>query len=158
MEDEYHIINLNDTMIKCYRDGMIHTISKKYGKKGEWVERQSKPDSKGYIRIRIGGKLYRAHRLILMAFLGESDQQVDHINRNKSDNRFENLRYCTNTENSLNRDWVDFAKGYSWDKVNKKWQAYICINGKQKYLGRFEKEADARQAYVDACSKHRNEL
>jgi hypothetical protein len=65
----------------------------------------------------------------MMAFVGESDQEVDHINRIKTDNRFENLRYCTHSENNLNRDYVDNAKGYSWDK--KKWQAHIRINGKK---------------------------
>ena len=156
---DYRIMVLNDTTIKAFSDGRIFTLFKntsKYGKKGEWVERQSKPDSNGYIRIKIGGKLYRAHRLIMMAFVGESDQDVDHINRIKTDNQFENLRYCTRSENSLNREWVDNAKGYSWHR--NKWEARININNKPKHLGSFEKEADARQAFLDAKLKYRNEL
>ena len=160
MEDEdYRIMVLNDTTIKCFRDGRIFTICKnsnKYGKKGEWIERTTKTDSNGYIHIGIGRKMYFAHRLIMLAFIGDSDQQVDHINRIKTDNRFENLRYCTNTENSLNREFVDTAKGYSWHK--NKWQARICINFKHKHLGSFDNEQDARQAYVEACTKYRNEL
>ena len=156
---EYHIINLNDTMIKCFRDGRIFTLCKntnQYGKKGEWVERINKPNMYGYIQISIGGKLYKAHRLIMLAFVGESDQQVDHINRIKTDNRFENLRYCNHSENALNTDRSDIAKGYSWEK--NKWRAYIYIKGKQKYLGRFEKEEDAHQAFLDAKLKYSNEL
>ena len=155
---DYHIINLNDTMIKCFRDGRIHTICKKsnkYGKTGEWIERSNKPRSTGYIQIKVGGKHYLAHRLIMLAFVGESDQEIDHINRIRHDNRFENLRYCTRSENMLNMDRIDNTKGYS--SFRNKWQARIRINGKQKYLGLFEKEEDARQAYLDACSKYRNE-
>ena len=156
---EYRIITLNDTTIKCYRDGRIERLFKvnnQYGKKGEWVERTNKPNSQGYIEIRIGAKLYRAHRLIMLAFVGESDQDVDHINRIKTDNRFENLRYCTNRENGLNTDRSDIAKGYTWNQ--NKWRAQIRINNKTKYLGRFEKEEDAHQAFLDAKLKSINEL
>ena len=156
--DEYHIINLNDTMIKCYRDGRIFTLCKvttKHGKKGEWIERSNKPRSHGYIQIKVGGKHYLAHRLIMLAFVGESDQEVDHINRIRHDNRFENLRYCTRRENALNMAMVDNTKGYTW--YRNKWQAYIRINGKQKHLGCFDTEAEARQAFLDAKDKRENE-
>jgi hypothetical protein len=39
MEDEYHIITVNDTTIKCFRDGRIFTLSKKCKKYEKWVER-----------------------------------------------------------------------------------------------------------------------
>ena len=72
----------------------------------------TKPNScRGYIHIQIGVKMYKVHRLIMMAFVGESQQEVDHINRIKTDNRFENLRYCTRSENNLNKDYVNNAKG-----------------------------------------------
>ena len=126
--EEYHIITVNDTTIKCFRDGRIFTLSKKCKKYEKWNERPSNPNNGGYIRIHIGRKLYFAHRLIMLAFVGDSDQEVDHINRIKTDNRFENLRYCTNRENSLNRECVDKAKGYSWHKDRNKWRAHITIN------------------------------
>ena len=149
MEDEdYRIITFANTTIKCFRDGRIHTLSKKCKKYEKWNERPAKPDICGYIRIHIGGKKYRVHRLIMMAFVGESDQDVDHINRNKTDNRFENLRYCTRCENQWNRESVDNAKGYY--SFRNKWKATITINNKHKHLGLFEKEEDARQAYLDA--------
>ena len=155
--DDYRIINFANTTIKCFRDGRIFTLCKntsKYGKKGEWVERTNTP-KKRYIEINIGGKNYYAHRLIMMAFVGESDQDVDHINRIKTDNRFENLRYCTRCENNLNKDCVDNAKGYYLEK--NKWRATIRINGKKKHLGCFDKEEDARQAYVVARDKRQND-
>ena len=154
MEDEdYRIINVNDTMIKCFRDGRIHKLCKvtnQYCKKGEWNERTNKPNTEGYIQIYIGGKSYPSHRLIMLAFVGESDKEVDHINRVKTDNRFENLRYVTPSENNWNRECVENAKGYY--PFRNKWITKISINGKAKHLGVFEKEEDARQAYLDAKS------
>ena len=159
MEDEdYRVITVNDTILKCFRDGRIHRLcnaSNQCGKKGEWIVKQPNPNGSGYIQLKIGGKSYHAHRMIMLAFAGESDQDVDHINRIKSDNRFENLRYCTQSENALNADRVDNAKGYSWDKRHNKWKAYIGIDGKRKYLGYFDIKEDARQAYLDACEKYR---
>ena len=154
MENEdYRIINKNDTTMKVFRDGRIETICKRtnqYGKKGEWIERSNKPNSKGYITIGIGGKMYLAHRLIMEAFVGESEQEVDHIDRNKTNNNFHNLRYCTHIENSFNRDYCDNTKGYTWHKSAKKWHAQISIDNKMKHLGYFDNEDDARQAYLQA--------
>ena len=156
MEDEdYRIINFANTTIKCFRDGRIFTLSTKCKKYEKWNERNVKPTDRGYIRLKIRGKKYFVHRLIMMAFLGESDQEVDHINRIRNDNRFENLRYCTGRENSLNKDLSDNAKGYYWDK--NKWQATIRINGKSKHLGRFDTEEEAHQAFLDARELYRNE-
>tara|TARA_R110000744_G_C18932347_1_gene513296 strand:+ start:49 stop:525 length:477 start_codon:yes stop_codon:yes gene_type:complete len=156
--EEYHIISVNDTMIKAFRDGRIFTLCKKsnqYGKKGEWVERSVKPGKEGYIQICISGKFYYAHRLIMMAFVGDSDQEVDHINRIKTDNRFENLHYCTRSENNWNKECIDNAKGYNYHR--NKWQARISINGKVKYLGLFNTEEEARQVYLNAKDKRTND-
>ena len=155
MED-YRIMVLNDTTIKCFRDGRIFTLSKRCKKYEKWIERTTKPKKTGYIQIQIGIKMYQAHRLIMMAFVGDSDQEVDHINRIKTDNRVENLRYCTRSENNLNRDYVDNAKGYCW--YRNKWQSQIRIDGKLKHLGSFDNEEDARQAYVNARDKRQNDL
>ena len=153
---DYRIINFANTTIKAFRDGRIFTLFTYKDGREKWNERNIKPKKTGYIQIQIGGKNYQYHRLIMLAFVGESDQDVDHINRIKSDNRFENLRYCTNRENGLNRDYVDNAKGYCWHR--NKWEAQIRINGKSKHLGCFDNEQEARQAYLDARLKYSNEL
>ena len=157
MENEdYRIINFANTTIKCFRDGRIFTLCKvtsKHGKKGEWMERIVKPNNYGYIKVYISGKNYPVHRLIMEAFVGESEQDVDHIDRNKSNNNFHNLRYCTRSENMLNRDYCDTAKGYCWHKQSKKWRARISIDGKLKHLGLFDNEDDARQAYLQARAR-----
>tara|TARA_R110000796_G_C14427808_1_gene420732 strand:+ start:136 stop:609 length:474 start_codon:yes stop_codon:yes gene_type:complete len=156
MED-YRIMVLNDTTIKCFRDGRIFTLSKRCKKYEKWIERSNNPYHVGYNRINIGGKLYLSHRLIMIAFVGDSDQVVDHINRIKNDNRLENLRYCTSCENNLNKDYVDNAKGCHFDKRINKWQAHIRINRILKHLGMFDTEEEAHQAYVDARDKRVND-
>jgi len=158
MEDEdYRIINFANTTIKCFRDGRIHTLDNRFKKYEKWNERTTKPNNRGYIHIQIGVKLYLAHRLIMMAFVGESQQEVDHINRIKTDNRFENLRYCTRSENNLNKDYVGNAKGCHFDKRRNKWQSYIRINGKLKHLGYFDNEEEAHQAFLEARDKRQND-
>jgi hypothetical protein len=61
-------------------------------------------DACGYVRIRIFNdkgyrKTWKMHRLVLYAFLGDSELQVNHKNGVKSDNKLSNLEYCTKSEN-----------------------------------------------------------
>lgn len=94
------------------------------------------------------------HRMIINAKKGF---QVDHIDQNKLNNKSENLRICTNQENTRNtksrKGSTSKYKGVCWDNETKKWLAQICIGkGKHKNLGRFINEEDAAKAY-DAAAK-----
>lgn len=62
------------------------------------------PDKDGYLRIRIGRSTFRVHRLVAVAFIPNTDNTptVDHINRIRYDNRLENLRWATPTEQAEN--------------------------------------------------------
>lgn len=103
----------------------------------------------GYVKVGINKKQYQCHRLIWIWNNGDilSDFEIDHINGIRNDNRIENLRLVTSQENKFNRKDV---KGYVWDKSRNKWLAYINLNNKFKNLGRFDKEEDARNAYLNA--------
>ena len=154
MKQLYVEMTYDDTQLRVFWNGRIDSLCKytnQHGVKGQWMTRTNKPDNKGYPDIHIGGKkMVYVHRLILLAFIGDSEQDVDHKNRIRNDNRLCNLHYVTRLENSLNRDYVYNAKGYCWHKPMKKWMAYIRINNKLKHLGYFDKEEDARQAYLEA--------
>lgn len=86
-----------------------------------------------------------------------SGMVVDHINGNKLDNRKENLRVCTQSQNSMNRRLFSKNssghKGVSWCKTKRKWQAQIMLNGKQKTIGRFHNIEDAILAYKKASQE-----
>ena len=84
------------------------------------------------------------HRFIMKP---ADDMIVDHINHNKLDNRCDNLRICTQQENaqniSIRSDNTSGVTGVTWDKSRGKWAAYIHVNNKKKFLGRFKTKKEA---------------
>lgn len=97
----------------------------------------------------------RMHRLIMNC---PDSKEVDHINRNRLDNRKENLRICTRTENCRNRgenkDNTSGYKGVNFHKPLGKWRAKIVLNNKHIHLGYFDNPKDAARAYNDAAKKN----
>lgn len=91
------------------------------------------------------------HRMILKTPKG---LETDHINGNKLDNRRENLRICTTSENQRNRpirrDSGSMFKGLSFDKRRMVFRAYICLNRKNMYLGTFSNSQMAYEARKQA--------
>lgn len=102
----------------------------------------------GHLYASINYKHYAVHRLIWLYVHGRWPSRViDHINGNPSDNRISNLRECTQLENMRNSrlrtDNTSGVKGVYWEKKERKWMAYINVNGKMKALGRFAAKEDA---------------
>lgn len=109
--------------------------------------------SEGYVQLTVDGKHYKAHRLAWLYVHGEFPlNQLDHINRVRTDNRICNLRPATHAENAQNqrkhRDNTSGVTGVSWDKKSRKWRANIRLNGRKIFLGLYEtiKEAAAARA------------
>lgn len=126
-------------------------ISNQYSSTSKFSKTIGNLTNKGYIHPRIGCKHVLQHRIIASAFLGlditDLKIQVDHINGIRNDNRLENLRLVTCQQNHFNRTK---ARGYSWNKQHRKWQAKIKINGKTQHLGYFDTEESAHNAYLEA--------
>lgn len=102
----------------------------------------------GYRYIKIDGKKYGAHRLAwFYVFEQFPPDYIDHINGKTDDNRIENLRPCTNSENQQNR--AGFY-GVCWIKGRRRWRSQIKINGKRKVIGQFFSKDDAYAAYCAA--------
>jgi hypothetical protein len=104
--------------------------------------------SNGYRVIRINRKNYHAHRLAWLYTHGQFPQnQLDHINRIRDDNRINNLREVTNAQNHQNRNLgannISGVCGVNWHKRDKKWRAYIKLNGKDIHLGQYDDMKDA---------------
>lgn len=111
----------------------------------------------GYREIRLYGKCYLAHRLMYLHMIGEFPEMMDHINGDRSDNRWCNLRKTTRLENAHNacmqKNNTSGITGVHWPKNRKKCRARIYRNGKQIHLGYFgtgaEGEAAVRLAYKE---------
>ena len=92
----------------------------------------------------------RMHRQIMDAPAGK---QVDHINHDGLDNRRENLRLCSPSQNMRNsrkrKGTSSRYKGVYWQKDRSAWRAQAYLNGKLIYLGTFRDEDDAARAYND---------
>jgi hypothetical protein len=117
--------------------------------KPEWCELYIH-NANGYKSIHINLKSFGLHRILGYLFLGldleNKEQIIDHIDTNRSNNKLNNLRIVTTQQNGFNRN----AKGFSFDKRCNKFMSSIKINQKTIYLGRFNTEEEARQAYLDA--------
>ena len=112
---------------------------------------QEKPahNKYGYRVITVNGRKEFLHRVIYTLHHGSipEGKEIDHINRNKSDNRIENLRAVSRSENNRNKE----VRGYY--KQDGKYRAQISINNINQNLGLYVTECAARLAYLMAKLK-----
>ncbi len=141
-------IKIDETNLICYENGII--LRQLENKKWKKIENKSKR----YWNIKINGKMYLFHRIMMVAFKNfdlNSDLVVDHLDRDIHNNTLSNLAIKTQQENQFNRD----AKGYYKKKYIKKdgtesiyWGSRIRINGKD-IIKCFKTEDEARIHYLD---------
>lgn len=120
-------------------------------------------DTKGYVKISIAPRVYAAHRLAFLYMLGRwPHDQVDHADKNKSNNRWANLRDATQSQNvgnqSLRKSNSSGFKGVYWHKRDRNWQAQIMLAGRSKSLGAFDCPAAAHFSYVVAAQSKYGEF
>ena len=105
----------------------------------------------GYRAVTVDGKRHQAHRLVWFMVKGSwPENQLDHINGDKLDNRIENLREVTNAENCVSFKSVDPSAKSKFRGVSpcgKRWRADICKDGVRYNLGRHDTEVQAAKAY-----------
>lgn len=105
------------------------------------------------------------HREVLLTFVGKpkEGEECDHIDRNPKNNRVDNLRWVSRKENMLNTAGYGTSKFKGVfiqktkrvdDSIKESIVANIRINNKQNYLGTFNTEEEAHEAYKQAFKKH----
>lgn len=108
----------------------------------------------GYVYITFGrGRRYKAHHLAWLYMTGEwPSQLIDHINRIRRDNRWENLRLATKSQNAVNSKIRSTSKSGVTGvyKGNGAWVSEIYVQGKYIYLGRFKDMETAKAVRINA--------
>ena len=159
MEDNYIHFKIDGRDLKINKDNPEYIFMWKthYGsrkmKNPKWNQIKIQTNSEGYKLITITPKKYLLHRVNYYAHNQSWDihnssinNHIDHEDIDFLNNHIDNLRVVTNQENQWNRN----CKGYYFHKRDKKWVARIQVKGKNKNLGRFNTEEEARQARLEA--------
>ena len=110
------------------------------------------PDGGGHIHFSMLGRKYKAHRLAWLYMTGVwPSEQIDHIDGDRANNAFSNLREATNAQNQHNRRCVGSASGFKGVYPNSSRAGSWVAQFNKKHLGVFEtaqEAADAYDAYV----------
>lgn len=126
-----------------------------------WKKEPGTIATNGYRYIRVNQKMLLAHRIAWLMATGEDPEGsvIDHVNGDRLDNRIENLRTATYSQNSANAKRhsrnTSGLKGASKRIKNGKWtgrwQASITYQRRQLHLGEFDTKEEAHAAYLEAA-------
>lgn len=159
-EKEYRTIHLTKNKIAIVDANDYEWLSK-WKWQASW--NQSSQSYYAVHSMKVAGKTIKVsmHRLILGLNPGDI-RNGDHRNHDTLDNRRNNLRIATfsqNKQNSLRRkDNNSGFKGVSWDSEKRKWRVRIAVDGRPIRLGRFASLELAHAAYCDAAKKYHREF
>jgi hypothetical protein len=123
-------------------------------------KRSGSPYVNGYMSISIKNVKYMEHRIAYYMVHGECPEYLDHIDGNKTNNRVENLRPSTSSQNKCNIgvrvDNTSGVKGVSWSKTRRKWTARVALHGKVK-CGYFDNKEVAAEFVKSLREQHHGE-
>lgn len=119
--------------------------------------------AEGYVKINIDGVRYPAHRLAWLYVFGAwPDGRLDHRDLDRSNNRIDNLRIATQSQNSANRAMQannkSGFKGVSWSTKRQKWAVYLKKEGKGRFLGYFDDPEDGHLVWLKAAEEAHGEF
>jgi hypothetical protein len=146
-----------------YRDGtLIRKVSvQSNAKEGDVI---GSVNNCGYLHARIDRKNYKVHRLIFLYHHGylTDGLHMDHIDGNKTNNRIENLREVTRSQNKMNSKLAanntSGVKGVYWHKHKQKWNSKIILNRKHIHLGYYDTIEEAAAAAIAARNEYHGDF
>ena len=162
MQEEFRDVEGYEGLYQVSNLGNVKSLSREiYNKRGYYFTKEKilkdVIHSSGYFNVILFKdkkiKNFRVQQLVAMAFLGHKPcgykLVVNHIDFNKLNNNLDNLEIITNRENCNKKHLKSSSKyvGVCWNKASKKWKAQIEINDKSNYLGSFNTELEASNAY-----------
>lgn len=136
-------------------DGSVRAVTLVDADTFEWASKHRWCLSKGYAVRQADSKMVYLHREVAGATQGT--QPVDHITRDRLDNRRVNLRLLTKREDCQNKPSLGGTsqhRGVCWDKARRRWKATAQLDGRTFHIGRFRSETEAAQAASDWRRKH----
>ena len=153
-------MNLDQNALKTvfdYKDGVLYW--QKTGKKAGTLHHT------GYTQISVNRKLYNAHRLIFMLHHGWLPEVIDHIDGNRANNKIDNLRPASWSQNLQNMKLrptnKSGCKNVSWSKEKCKWVVQLNVNKQRRFVGFFDDlefadlvATEARSKYHSAFARH----
>ena len=147
-------IILCDKKHKEIARAIIDTKDVKKIKKFKWCI-----GSAGYVETKTGGIPAKLSHIVL-GVTPNMKKIPDHKDRNKLNNRKENLRICTQSQNTMNRPkQINNTSGFKGVSAKGKgWMARINVRGKCFYLGTFKDKIDSAMAYNEAAIKYHGEF
>lgn len=150
-------IELNDHFI--YKDGFLYWKNARQGRK---LNNPIGVNTKNgrYRRVTVEGIEMLQHRVIFTMIHGNCPAYIDHIDGDIHNNKIENLREATNSENMANSTktrGVSSLKGVMKEPTGK-YSSRICVKGKRIFLGTFLNEIDAHNAYKKASIEYFGEF
>lgn len=132
-----------------YRDGTLY-CKQKIGYKHNPGDKAGRVNGDGYIHIWINNKDHKEHRLIFLMHHGHLPRFLDHIDMNRSNNKIENIREATCSQNQANKN-LQKSNTSGLKGVNKhgknRWVARVSNGRDRKYLGSFKTKEEAYEAY-----------
>ena len=140
-----------------YRDGVLYwKVDRRSNKvKGKPAGAVA---SDGRLKVGVGGKQYLVHRIIYELHHGHCTETVDHIDGNPLNNRIENLRAATPSQNALNSKirsgTKSGVKGVTWHERDTLWHVRLRVNGAQKSFGYFKDLTEAANVAESVRNKH----
>lgn len=140
----------------CPDTGEFHRlfIRDRWGNETPVIKKVGTVRKDGYLEINVFGSSYKAHRLAWFYMTGMWPNELDHINGNRKDNSWCNLREASKNVNMKNRGLnynnTSGTSGVTWFEQTQQWRARINLNGRRISLGLFDTIEQASQARSEA--------